>query len=111
MSDSSRARAVVLLCTTPSIAVARRLAKQLVTRRVAACVSCVAGADSYFWWQGRLDRARETLMIVKTTAAAVRAAIRLIKTSHPYTVPELIALPIVAGDAPYLAWLQEACRG
>ncbi len=107
----ARSSAVVLLCTTPTPATAHRMARRLVLSHLAACVSCVPGARSYFWWQGRLDQARETLMIIKTTRRRLAATMRAISALHPYTVPELIALPIVAGSRPYLTWLQRACRG
>jgi len=83
----------------------------LVARHLAACVSCLRGAESYFWWRGRTDHARETVLFIKTTRGRLASAMRFLKASHPYTVPELIAVPIVAGDAAYLAWLREACRG
>lgn len=105
-----QATARVLLCTTPSLPVAQRLAKALVQRRLAACVSCVPGARSYFWWQGRLDIARETLMVIKTPARQLPAAMQFLKASHPYTVPELIALPVVTGHRSYLAWMTKVCR-
>lgn len=108
---SGRSHAVVLLCTTPTPALAQRLARALVSRHLAACVTCVPRAESYFWWQGRLDHARETVMLIKTTRRRLTAAMRYLATAHPYTVPELVALPIVAGSRDYLTWLQGACRG
>ncbi len=107
----ARSSAVVLLCTTPTPIVAHRMARQLVSRHLAACVSCLPGARSYFWWQGRVDQARETVLVIKTTRRRLAATMRAIRTTHPYTVPELIALPIVAGSRAYLTWLQKACRG
>lgn len=86
------------------------MARGLLTRRLAACVSCIPGADSHYWWQGKIERARETLMIIKTAKARIAAAMRYLTGVHPYTVPELIALPIVQGGRPYLRWLQESCR-
>ncbi|MBI4227013.1 MAG: divalent-cation tolerance protein CutA [Candidatus Omnitrophica bacterium] len=102
---------VLLLCTTPTPAAARRLARGLLARRLAACVSCLPGADSRYWWNGRIERARETVMLIKTTRPRVGAAMRDLAKHHPYTVPELIAVPIVRGGRPYLRWLRETCRG
>lgn len=90
---------------------AHRVARRLVSSHLAACVSCLPGARSYFWWQGRVDQARETLLVIKTTRRRLAAAMRAIRALHAYTVPELIALPIVAGSPAYLSWLQKACRG
>lgn len=105
------AAAVIVFCTAPTPAVARRLARRLLTRRLAACVSCLAGAESHYWWKGRLERARETLMIIKTSRSRLAEAMRCLAGAHPYTVPELLALPVTAGSRPYLRWLQDACRG
>jgi len=71
----------------------------------------VPAVESQYWWQGRVERARETLMIIKTSRRRLAAAMRHLAGLHPYTVPELIALPIVAGGRPYLRWLREACHG
>jgi len=101
----------VLLCTTPTHALARRLARGLLTKRLAACVSCLPSVDSLFWWQGRIDHARETLMVIKTSQRRLATAMRYLKQSHSYTVPELIAWPITDGDQAYLDWLHESCRG
>lgn len=101
----------MILCTAPTVAVARRLAQALVQRHLAACVSCMPGARSSYWWHGRVEHARETVLLIKTTRRRLGTALRALKSSHPYTVPELIALPIVAGHPAYLAWLEEACRG
>ncbi|OGX41366.1 MAG: hypothetical protein A3C53_04785 [Omnitrophica WOR_2 bacterium RIFCSPHIGHO2_02_FULL_68_15] len=108
--SSVAAAAVVLLCTTPTPAAARRLGRCLLTRHLAACVSCLPGAESHYWWKGRLERARETLMIIKTSRARLAEAMRCLADAHPYTVPELLALPVAAGGRPYLRWLQHACR-
>ena len=108
---AARSASVVLFCTTPSVTAARRLARSLVARHLAACVSCLPGADSYFWWHGRTDHARETVLFIKTTRGRLASAMQFLKASHPYTVPELIAVPIVGGDTAYLTWLREACRG
>ena len=108
---TSRSRAVVLLCTTPTMTSAKQLARGLLTRRLAACVSCLPRAESSFWWQGKLDHAQETVLLIKTSRARLPQAIRYAKRVHPYTVPELIALPIIAGHPAYLRWLQDSCRG
>ena len=99
---------VVVLVTCPSPAVARRLARRLVADRVAACVNLVPSVESTFRWQGKIERCRETLLIIKTTAAGFERLRRAILRLHPYDVPEIIALPVVAGHPPYLRWVGSA---
>lgn len=103
MTDS-----VVVMVTCPTRKVARRLADTLVNGRLAACVNVLPGIESTFRWQGKTERCREVLLLIKTTARRfpqLRAAVRKL---HPYDVPEIIALPIVAGHAPYLRWVTSA---
>ena len=102
---------VVVLVTCPDAAAARRIAEAVVARRLAACVNVLPGVDSIFWWQGRIDRAREVLLVIKTTRAHFAALRRAVIALHPYKVPEIIALPLVAGHAPYLRWVAASLRG
>ena len=100
----------ILLVTTPADA-ARPLADHILDRRLAACVNRVDGVSSTFWWQGKRDEATETLLVVKTTKALVDRAIAVIVEVHPYEVPEVIALPVVAGHGPYLDWVRSEATG
>ena len=101
---------IVVLVTCPGRVQARKLAKALVSKRLAACVNIVPGVESLFWWDGKLDRAREALLIIKTTARAFPSLTRAICALHAYQVPEIIALPIVRGHPPYLRWLRDSVR-
>ncbi|MBI3322045.1 MAG: divalent-cation tolerance protein CutA [Candidatus Omnitrophica bacterium] len=96
---------VVVLVTCPKTAVARRLGVALVKRRLAACVNLIRGIESIFWWEGKIDRAREALLLIKTTRASFPRLRRAIRELHPYDVPEIIALPLVDGHPPYLRWV------
>ena len=96
---------LVVLVTCPSQAVARRLAQRLIERRVAACVNVILGVESTFRWQGKVERCREALLFIKTTAARFERLRRAVLRLHPYDVPEIIALPVVAGHLPYLRWI------
>ena len=100
-----------VLVTCPSAVVGRRVAVALVKRRLAACVNVLPGVESIFWWQGRIDRAREVLLVIKTTRAHFAALRRAVIALHPYEVPEIIALPLVAGHAPYLRWVAASLQG
>jgi len=96
---------VVVLCTFPDLDQARQIGAALVERQVAACVNLLPGVESIYRWEGKIERASEVLGVIKTTRYAdLEAAIREL---HPYEVPEIIALPVVAGLPAYLKWLSE----
>jgi periplasmic divalent cation tolerance protein len=65
----------------------------------------VPGVSSFFWWQGKVDSAQESLLIVKTKASVLNQIVNLVKEHHSYDVPEIIALPIIGGNRDYLEWL------
>lgn len=98
---------LVVFITTPSIAEADKIAHILLEARKAACITIVPTAHSRFWWRGKIDSADEALLIVKTKASLMEDVIMLVKENHSYEVPEVIALPIVAGSEDYLKWLDE----
>lgn len=95
----------MVLVTAPEGAPAETLARSLVAEGLAACVNRVPGVRSTYRWQGRVHDDAETLLVIKTTAAAYPALERRVRELHPYEVPELIALPIVRGSEAYLSWL------
>ena len=105
MTKAARSKGVVVLVTCPTQAVGRRLAERLVKAHLAACVNLLPRVESTFWWQGRIERCREALLIIKTSAARFERLRRTVVQYHPYEVPEVIALPITAGHLPYLRWL------
>jgi len=96
---------VVIFITAGTDEEARKVAEVLLKRRKAACVNIVPGVSSFFWWQGKLDSAQETLLIVKTKASLVSEIVSLVREVHSYDVPEVIALPIVSGNQDYLEWI------
>ena len=96
---------IIILITTGSEEEAHRIADQLLNQRKAACVNIVPKVDSLFWWQGKLDSAQESLIVIKTKASKLKEITELVKRVHSYEVPEIIALPIVGGNEDYLKWL------
>jgi periplasmic divalent cation tolerance protein len=96
---------VVVLVTASSEEEGRKIANLLLEQRKAACVNLVAGVQSRFWWEGRLDSAKESLLIIKTRAALVPEITDIVKKAHSYTVPEIVAMPIVGGNKDYLDWV------
>ena len=97
------ANVVVLITSTDKEA--HKIAEALLTQRKAACVNIVPRVSSLFWWQGELDSAQESLLIVKTKASLLNEIVTLVKGIHSYEVPEIIALPIVGGNRDYLEWI------
>ena len=95
---------MVILCTAAPDE-AEPIAKYLIEQGLAACVS-VLPVQSYYRWKGAFCADREHLMIAKTTSARVNDAIDAIISMHSYDVPEIIALPVRAGHAPYLDWVR-----
>ena len=101
---------IVVLSTVARAEDAERIGRALVTRGLAACVNVVPGLVSIYRWKGDVERAEEQLLLIKTrreTFAALREALVAL---HPYELPEVLALPIEDGHAPYLAWLDENSR-
>ena len=98
----------LVLVTCPSLALARKIARSVVQKRLAACVNVVRSpVESFYTWKGKLESAREHLLLIKTTATRLAQLEREVKRLHPYDVPEFIALPIADGSADYLSWLSE----
>lgn len=96
----------VLFCTA-DVDEAERLARILIEEELAACVN-ITPINSVYRWQGSLCSDREALLIIKTEQRQVGKIIDRIKAEHSYEVPEIIALPIVAGYEKYLAWIHES---
>lgn len=107
MSDTNHDARLVLV-TAPDVDTAQRLARLLLEQKLAACVNVVSQLTSFFWWQGKIDRQDEALLLIKTTAAKVPALIDSVQKEHPYEVPEVIMLPIVSGAEKYLKWLHDS---
>jgi periplasmic divalent cation tolerance protein len=97
----------VLLVVTncPDEAVADRIALALVEQKLAACVNRLTPVDSIYRWQGKVERATEVPLLIKTTRERYGELEHAIRQLHPYEVPEIIALPIEFGHAPYLRWI------
>jgi periplasmic divalent cation tolerance protein len=101
-------QALVVLTTAGSEEQAMRLAEALVERRQAACVNLLPGLRSVYRWKGKLWDDEEILLLVKTTAARFEAVRDTIRELHSYELPEILALPVAAGDPPVLEWLAGA---
>jgi periplasmic divalent cation tolerance protein len=99
---------VVVLVTCASAGEARRIARSVVTRRLAACVNVLpTPVESIYRWKGKVETAREVLLVIKSSRKRMAALRAEVQRLHSYEVPEIIALPIVAGSPAYLAWLAD----
>jgi periplasmic divalent cation tolerance protein len=108
-TDTTDIRAV--LVTVPDPEAADRLGRTLVEERLAACANLVPGVVSLYRWEGEVQRDEEVLLILKCTAPGVEALRRRVVELHPYDVPEVLALPVAEGHAPYLRWVREEAGG
>ncbi|MEW6741145.1 MAG: divalent-cation tolerance protein CutA [Planctomycetota bacterium] len=98
----------VVLVTATSADEARRIAEHVVEERLAACVNVLEGLTSIYRWEGRVVSESECLLVIKTRAALFDRLEARIRQLHSYTTPEIVALPIVQGFAPYLRWIEES---
>ncbi len=100
-------RKVIIFITTETDNEAKRIANVLLTQKKAACVNIVARVSSSFWWQGKVDNANESLLIIKTKEALLPQIVAEVKKIHTYQVPEILAIPIVGGNEDCLKWMDE----
>jgi periplasmic divalent cation tolerance protein len=108
MSRAGARNKRVVFVTCPTRALARKIALAVVRNRLAACVNIILSpVESFYTWKGKLEKAREYLLVMKTTAKRLGELEREVRRLHSYDVPEFIALPVVAGSEEYLAWLEE----
>jgi periplasmic divalent cation tolerance protein len=105
---SSRSQVIIVLVTCPNRRVAEAIGRALVEERLVACANVVPGLTSIYRWQGRICRDAEVLVLLKTRRPRFGALSRRVRELHPYSVPEIIALPVALGAATYLAWIAES---
>ena len=97
---------IVVLNTCGSEADAERLARLLVDRRLAACVSIAPRVRSFYRWKGAVESSEEWLLLIKTSRGRFDALRTVLEAAHSYELPEVLALPIVDGSPNYLAWIE-----
>lgn|SRR5262252_915344 len=96
----------LVLVTCASLSEARKLSRAIVEKHLAACVNIAFGpVESIYRWKGKVENAREYLLLVKTTARRLKALEKEVLRLHSYDTPEFVALPIAAGSSAYLRWL------
>ena len=98
--------ALVVLVTVPNAETAEKLAEALVGERLAACVNVLDGVRSIYRWKGAVERDEELLCVCKTTRDGFERLRARVVELHPYELPEVVALPVERGHAPYLDWIK-----
>lgn len=99
---------VYITCATP--AEADSIGEVLVERRLAACVNIMDGMRSMYWWEGKVEKNKETVLIAKTKVSLVDELTEAVKAMHGYDVPCIVAIPIKGGNADFLAWIREETK-
>jgi periplasmic divalent cation tolerance protein len=103
-------QSIVVLVSCGSAKEAQRIARELVQKKLAACVNVTSPVRSIYRWKGKVEAALEVLMLIKTTRRKFAALEKEIRRLHSYETPEIIALPIVAGSKTYLEWLLKSVK-
>jgi periplasmic divalent cation tolerance protein len=98
----------IVLTTVSSLEEGKRLARALVERRLAACVNIVPRVESVYRWEGKVEEAQESVLLIKTTESGFPRLRQAIQELHLYEVPECIALTVEDGSLPYLQWIEES---
>ena len=104
-------RRIVIFITCASDEEAHKISSRLISKKLAACANIIHGINSLFRWQGKVDSAKESLLIIKSRKDKISSIIREVKSLHSYEVPEIIALPIIGGSKDYLKWLDDSITG
>jgi periplasmic divalent cation tolerance protein len=100
--------ALVVFVTASSRKEADKIAQALVSERLAACVSIVPEIYSRYWWKGHIEYEKELWLVIKTAPRRYKRLEKRIRELHSYSVPEILAIPVVSGNPPYLQWLKNA---
>jgi periplasmic divalent cation tolerance protein len=101
---------IIILITCASSEEAERITEALVNEKLIACGNIVSGVQSIFFWQGKISKENEFLIIAKSVKKEFSSIVARVKTLHSYIVPEIIALPLVEGSADYLRWIEETLQ-
>lgn len=100
----------IVFITAASLRQARKIADILVSTRLAACVNIIEDVESIFTWHDKKERAKEVLLIAKTKLSRFNELKKQVKKNHSYETPEIIAIPIIAGNKEYLKWIDESVK-
>jgi len=99
---------IVVLVTAKDEQEAQAIAQALLKDKLVACVNILPGVKSFFWWDGKIDKAEEVMLVLKTRKALFKEVEVKVRSVHSYQTPEIIAIPIIAGNDDYLNWINDA---
>jgi len=109
MAPTTQFRLVLVTC--PTLSEARKISRSLLQKRLAACVNIqISPVESIYRWKGKIETAREHLLLIKTTARRLGSLEREVLRLHSYETPEFLVLPISAGSPAYLRWLSDSSK-
>jgi periplasmic divalent cation tolerance protein len=101
----------LVLVTCPTLPEARKISRSLLQKHLAACVNIqISPVESIYRWKGKIETAREHLLLIKTTARRLKSLEREVLRFHSYETPEFLVLPVSAGSRSYLRWLSNSCQ-
>ena len=98
-------RAIFVYTTYPSLVEAEKAGRTIVEQRLAACVNILPGMVSHYWWEGKIERGEEAVMIIKTRASLAERVRDAVKAAHPYTTPAILVIPLESVEESYLGWI------
>ncbi|MFA5780061.1 MAG: divalent-cation tolerance protein CutA [Elusimicrobiota bacterium] len=101
---------VVVFVTASNIKEARKIADGVLKEHLVACVNIIEKIKSIYWWQGKIEKSTEMLLIMKTKISLAKKLIKKVKSLHSYTIPEIIFLPIITGNLDYLKWIEKETK-
>lgn len=101
---------MIVLVTAPDLKSARRLLRLALEHRLVACGNLVPKIESHYWWQDKIEKSSEVLILFKTSAKALGDLERLVIEHHPYDTPEVLALSVNRGSSRYLRWIEASLR-
>lgn len=104
-------QAVFVYVTCKDRGEAMQVGRAVVEARLAACANVIDGMESVYWWEGKLESAKEAVLILKTQAALLDALTEKVKEQHSYTIPCVVAMPVVGGNQAYLEWIFQETGG
>jgi len=103
-------KALVVLVTIPQKS-AKSFIRKILKQKLCACINLIKGVESFFWWQGKIDQAKEALLVIKTKEANFPVLKKFIESIHPYRVCEIVALKVDKINQKYLSWLVKESSG
>jgi|YelNatPaOPRAMG01_1025707.scaffolds.fasta_scaffold00278_68 periplasmic divalent cation tolerance protein len=98
---------IIVFITCQNLEEARKIAKALLSKRLAACINILPQIESFYWWKNKIEESKEALLLIKSKTSLLNELINEVKLIHSYETPEIIALPIIGGYKNYIKWLDQ----